>query len=437
VGTDITSQIMAQPKAILIASAMFLAFALVPGMPSAVFLVLAVAGGLVGFGLIRQQAEVKVEVATSAGAPPSVPAMEPAAGTKRKKLSDTADQYLPTVPLLMDVSQDLAPVFNANILNEKLLGIRRSLFFELGVPFPGIHLRYNSTLPPETYTLLLHEVPVTQGRMRPGHLLVRESEENLKALNIVYERDKDFLPNIPTIWVPAKDRQRLAAAGAPFMDPLQILVHHVAAMLKRYAHEYIGIQETRFLLTKMEQQFPDLVKEVQRVLQPNKIAEILQRLVSEGVSIRNMRSITEAMIEWGQKEKDTVLLSEHIRIALKRQISYKFSSGQNILPAHLLAPEVEETVRNAVRQTSAGSYLALDPAISRDLVEKIKQTVGNLSRLKQVPVLLTSMDIRRYLRKLIEQEIFDLPVISYQELAQEINVQPLSRIDLDWRTGRP
>ena len=427
IGNDITKQILAQPKAILMASVMFLIFAAVPGMPSSVFIALALVGGIVGLVLTRPKVELAKEADMSVDA---IPAMAPAGGGRRKKVSDGADQYLPTLPLMMDVSQDLAPIFSADFLNDELLKARRGLFFDLGVPFPGIHLRYNETLPPETYALLLHEVPVTQGRLRPNYLLVRESLDNVKAMDLPYELDREFLPNVPTIWVDKTHRAQLLAAGAPFMEPIPILVHHVAVVLKRYAHEYIGIQETRFLLTKMEQQFPDLVKELQRVLQPSRIAEILQRLVSEGVSIRNLRTIAEAMIEWGQKEKDTVLLSEHIRTALKRQISYRFAGSLNVLSAHLLTPEVEDTIRNAIRQTSVGSYLALDPSVSRKLVDNIKIAVGDLSRLRQMPVLLTSIDIRRYLRKLIEQDLFDLPVVSYQELAQEINVQPLSRITL-------
>jgi type III secretion protein V len=115
---------------------------------------------------------------------------------------------------------------------------------------------------------------------------------------------------------------------------------------------------------------------------------------------------------------------------LKRHISYKYSSDQNILPAYLLAPNVEETVRGAIRQTSSGSYLALDPSVSKRLVENIKTAVGDLSSVTQKPVLLTSMDIRRYLRKLIEQDLYELPVLSYQKPTQEINVQPLARVDL-------
>jgi type III secretion protein V len=180
----------------------------------------------------------------------------------------------------------------------------------------------------------------------------------------------------------------------------------------------------------MEGRFPDLVKEVQRVMPVQKIAEILQRLTQEEISVRNMRSILEALVEWGQKEKDSVLLVEYVRTSLKRHVSYKHSSGQNMLPAYLFAPNVEDTIRGAIRQTSAGSYLALDPNVTRKLLDNIKKTVGDLSRSAARPVLLTSMDIRRYVRKMIEQDLYELPVVSYQELTPEINIQPLARIEL-------
>jgi type III secretion protein V len=156
----------------------------------------------------------------------------------------------------------------------------------------------------------------------------------------------------------------------------------------------------------------------------------MQRLVSEDISIRNLRAILEALVEWGQKEKDSVLLTEYVRGALKRHISFKYSAGQNMLPAYLLAPKVEELVRAAVRQTSAGSYLALEPAASKRLVEAVKKAVGKLPTTGQRPVLLASMDVRRYLRRLVEQELPDLQVLSYQELTPDVNIQPLARIDL-------
>lgn len=429
VGRDITRQVMAQPKALLITGGVLLVFAIVPGMPTIVFVSLALAVGCVGGILIWEGRPAKAGQAARKST--VLPSMAPAGSDKAQQPEADSDTFYPTVPLLMDVAQGLEPVFNTELLNEKLLSIRKGLYFDLGVPFPGIQLRYSETLPAESYTLQVHEVPVTQGQLRPQHVLARESEQNLKALGIAYETGKPFLPHMATVWVETTQKERLDSVGVSYLEPLQILANHTGVLLKRYAADFLGIQETRFLLSKLEAKFPDLIKELQRVLPPQKISEILQRLVSESVSIRNLRAISEAMIEWGQKEKDSVLLTEHVRTALRRQISYKFSSGQNMLPAHMLAPSVEESVRGAIRQTSAGSYLALDPGVARRLVDKIKQAVGDLGRVTQLPVLLTSMDIRRYMRKLIEQDLFEVAVISYQEVAQEINIQPLSRIELE------
>ena len=424
---DIGQQVMAQPRALMIAAAVALGMGLIPGMPLPVFLTLAVVIGTIGFVIMRGTRRVVDE---KTGEVTEVPAMQPAGEKPKKKTADGSEEFAPTVPLLMDVAAGLQQAFDADVLNDELLKIRRALYFDLGVPFPGIQLRFNEGLPPESYNILLSEVPVSQGRLRPGYLLVRESVANLSALQIAYEEDRKFLPHIPTLWVDGALREPLSRAGIPFMDPSQVLTYHLAFVLKKYSADFIGIQETRFLLSAMEGRFPDLVKESTRVLPIQKIAEILQRLVSEDISVRNLRAILESLIEWGQKEKDSVLLTEYVRSTLKRHISYKYSSGQNILPAYLLAPSIEDTVRGAVRQTSAGSYLSLDPAVSKRLVENIKKTVGDIGGNAQRPVLLTSMDIRRYLRKMIEQDLYDLPVLSYQELTQEINIQPLARIDL-------
>lgn len=427
VGKDIGAQILGQPRALLIAAGVALGMGMIPGMPLPVFLVLALVIGGLGFVLIRSTKRVVDE---KTGKVTEVPAMQPAGEKAKKKVEDGSEEFAPTVPLLMDVAHGLQSSFDPDVLNEELLKIRRALYFDLGVPFPGIQLRFNEGLAEETYNILLSEVPVSQGRLRPGYVLVRESLSNLAALQIPVEEDRKFLPHIPTLWADKALQPTLSAAGIPYMDASQVLSYHLAFILKKYSSDFIGIQETKFLLSAMEGRFPDLVKESARVLPIQKIAEILQRLVSEDISVRNLRTILEALIEWGQKEKDSVLLTEYVRSSLKRHISYKYSSGQNVLPAYLLAPAVEDTVRSAVRQTSAGSYLALDPAVAKRLVENIRRTVGDIGANSQRPVLLTSMDIRRYMRKMIEQDLYELPVLSYQELTQEINIQPLARVEL-------
>ncbi|CDM23285.1 Type III secretion inner membrane channel protein [Castellaniella defragrans 65Phen] len=427
VGKDIGAQVLAQPRALLIASAVALGMGLIPGMPTLTFLALAAVVGTIGFVLLRGTRKVVDE---KTGEITEIPALAADGQPVPKPRTEGGAEFAPTLPLMMDVAAGLQRHFDADELNEELIKIRRALYFDLGVPFPGIQLRFNDALPANTYLILLSEVPVSQGQLRPGHVLVRDTEQNLQALQVPYDIDKPFLPGIPALWTEASHVPMLAAAGIPCLDAHQILTWHLAFVLKKYSSDFIGIQETRFLLTAMEDRFPDLVKEALRVMPVQKIAEIMQRLVSEDISVRNLRAVLEALIEWGQKEKDSVLLTEYVRVSLKRHISYKYSSGQNILPAYLLAPNVEETIRGAIRQTSAGSYLALDPGATKKLVENIRNTVGDIAASTRKPVLLTSMDIRRYLRKMIEQDLYELPVLSYQELTQEINVQPLARVEL-------
>ncbi|RYX93976.1 MAG: EscV/YscV/HrcV family type III secretion system export apparatus protein [Comamonadaceae bacterium] len=427
VGRDVGSQLLSQPKALLIGTAVMCGFGAIPGMPTLTFFALALVIGTVGYTLMKGESEVVDEKTGKVTTVSAVDmANKPAAGSK-SKVGD-ADNFQPTVPLMVDVHADLEKVFSHSLLNDELIKVRRALYFDLGVVFPGLQLRFNDQLPPESYSILVGEIPVSQGRLRADYLLVRESVDNLSAMLIPHETDKKFLPNLPTIWSPASLKESLTNAGIPFMEPTQMLSYHIAFVLRRHAAEFIGIQETRAILAEMEGKFAELGKEITRVMPIHKIAEILQRLVSEEISIRNVRTVMEALVEWGQKEKDPVLLAEYVRMALRRYISHKYSAGQNMLPAYLLAPSIEDELRAAIRQTSAGSYLALDPAASKRISGAIKAAVGEPSAAAHKPVLLTSMDIRRYMRKLLEQELGDLPVLSYQELTQEINIQPLARI---------
>ncbi|WP_347555951.1 type III secretion system export apparatus subunit SctV [Robbsia sp. KACC 23696] len=428
VGRDIGIQILQQPRALLIGAGVALGMGMIPGMPMAVFISLAIPAGVIGFVLLRATRRV---VDAKTGAVSEIPGLRAAGqGAESPEPTEEHTEFTPTVPLSVDVASGLRSTFSANVLNSELIKIRRALYADLGVPFPGISLRFTNTLADERYSVLLSEVPVASGRLRPNHLLARDTQRNLEALQVPFETDATFLPNIPTLWVDAELRQTLTNVGIGTMDASQILTYHLAFVLKKYAADFIGIQETRFLIESMEGRFPDLVKETMRVMPIQKIAEILQRLVSEDISVRNLRGILEALIEWGQKEKDTVLLTEYVRISQKREISYKFASSHNVLPAYLLSPAIEDTVRSAIRQTSGGSYLALDPSVSKSLIAAIKHVVGDLRSGAHAPVMLTSMDIRRYMRKLIETDFYELPVLSYQELTSEINVQPLDRIAL-------
>ncbi len=424
-GSDICNQVFAQPKAMMLGGMMAILLALIPGFPKIMFFLLGGAFLILGKKVLKASTKGSsgsISRATKAGGLPSDAAP---ASTK----ADEGD-FSVTVPLMLDVATAIEQSVEPDVLNDQLIQVRQALYYDLGVPFPGIHLRFNENLIDGMYQILLQEVPVSQGKILSGHVLVRESKDSLGILNIQYTEEKPFLPNMPALWVSESLIPQLDRANIQYMKTPQIFTYHLSFILKKYASEFLGLQETRFLLENMEKLFPELVREVQRVLPVQKISEVLQRLVQEEISIRNLRLIMQCLIEWGQKEKEPILLTDYVRTTLRRYISYKYSGGQNILAVYLLDPAVEDTVRKAIRQTSAGSYLALEPEIAKKIVSAIKEEVGDFTHETNRPVLLTSMDIRRYVRKLIELELYELPVLSHQELTEEITIQPLGKISL-------
>jgi type III secretion protein V len=439
-GNDIGDQVVAQPKALLIGGVLLVLFGLIPGFPTVTFMLLAALVGGGGYFMLWRQRALAAEgssgdlpslLAQGAGAASSAKPKAKPSGSKSKgsRLGDK-EEFAMTVPLLIDVDASMQRELEAFALNDELVRVRRALYLDFGVPFPGIHLRFNESLKDGEYLIQLQEVPVARGRLRSARLLVQERASQLELIGVPFDEGEPVLPGQPTLWVAAEHEGRLQRSGCAFLSMDQVLTWHLSHVLREYAEDFIGIQETRYLLEQMEPSYSELVKEAQRIIPLQRMTEILQRLVGEDISIRNLRAILEAMVEWGQKEKDVVQLTEYIRSSLKRYICYKYSSGNNILPAYLLDQLVEEQIRGGIRQTSAGSYLALDPAVTQSFLEQVRQTVGDLSQMQSKPVLIVSMDIRRYVRKLIEGDYYGLPVLSYQELTQQINIQPLGRVSL-------
>ncbi len=427
VGAQVGGQFFAQPKALLMAGGLIFLFALIPGFPKPQLFTLAFAVGGLGYvlGKIRAAPEERDARADLAQA------LKPTVKSRSKPgRAGPQDEFAPTVPIILDISEALADSLDYDALNDELSALRRALYFDLGVPFPGINLRVSSALQGAAYMLQVNEIPMSGGRLEAGMVLARESEDTLRMLGAEVKRGENFLPDTESLWISEEKQALLEQAGVACMSHSRILAYHLSLVLARHASGFIGMQESKYLLDRMEERAPDLVREATRILPVQRIAEIFQRLVQEQVSIRDLRSILEALIEWAPKEKDTVMLTEYVRSALKRQISYMYSRGQNMLPAILMDPSVEETLRKAVRQTSAGAFLALDPDTSRRFLEAVTAAAGDYRRQPQIPVLLASMDIRRYVRRLIEGEHYRLPVVAYQEITPEISVQPVNRIRL-------
>lgn len=439
-GSEISTQILKQPKALMVSAAFLMGMSLVPGFPKPPFLILSAALGLIGYALwSRDQKEAGVASGrTASGTLQSATDTSTDTTVRGHKViaGGGVDSYSLTLPVVIEVGKGLtteiqkSAKMGGSFIDQMIPKMRQALYADLGVRFPGVHVRTESPiLEKDEYSIHLNEVPIVRGKVLEGYLLTNESEENLKRYNLTFTSYKNSL-GLPSLWVDVKNKELLDKAGIKYWNSLEVMILHLSYFFRHYANEFVGIQEVKSMLEFVEKSFPDLVKEVTRLIPLQKMTDIFKRLIQEQISIKDLRTILEALGEWAQTEKDTVLLTEYVRSSLKRFISYKYSQGQSVLSVYILDPEIEDMVRGAIKQTSAGSYLALDPDSVQLILQGVRTTVSPPPPGGQPPVILTAIDVRRFVRKLIEMEFTDISVVSYQEIVPEIRIQPLGRIQI-------
>ncbi len=437
-GSEISGQILKQPKALMLAAGFLLGMAIIPGFPTAPFMILAAAFGLIGYAVWSTE-QKQIQAAKSSGGLMSAAGGDTTMDTSVKGHKVVSgggiDSYALTLPVVIECGKFLSAEIQKaqkgqSFVDQMIPKMRQALYADLGVKFPGVHVRTDSLiLEPDEYSIHLNEVPIVRGKVLEGHYLTNESQENLKRYNLAFESYTNSL-GLPSLWVNKEKKELLDKAGIKYWNALEVMILHLSYFLRHYANEFVGIQEVKSMLEFVEKSFPDLIKEVTRLIPLQKMTDIFKRLIQEQVSVKDLRTILESLSEWAQTEKDTVLLTEYVRSSLKRYISYKYSQGQSVLSVYILDPEIEDMVRGAIKQTSAGSYLALDPDSVQLILQGVRSTVAPPPPGGQPPVLLTAIDVRRFVRKLIEMEFVDISVVSYQEIVPEIRIQPLGRVQI-------
>lgn len=430
-GTEISRQVLNQPKALVLASIVLLGIGTIKAFPFAPFAILATLVGTMGISLGRaKKGKYAADGAGGAGVPTTVEGHEVHPGEDKGK-------YALTLPIILELGTYVSKIVQTDKKNKHVTHIetmipqmREALYQDLGVRFPGVHVRYNSpNLKDNEYSILLNEVPIQRGQVVKGHLLTNENEENLNRYNLPHTTYNNTL-SMPSFWVENKHKPIMDKAGIKYWGSVEVVVLHLSYFFKSYSSEFLGIQEVRSMLEFLEKNYPDLIREVTRLIPLQKLTEIFKRLIQEQISIKDLKTIMESLSEWAQSEKDTVLLTEYIRTSLKRYISFKYSQGQSVLSVYMLDPEIEDMVRGAIKQTSAGSYIALDPDSSQMILQAMRKTIAPPHAGAQQPVLLTAIDVRRFVRKLIEVDFPYLAVLSVNEVVPEIKVLPLGRVQI-------
>jgi type III secretion protein V len=353
-----------------------------------------------------------------------------------KERTDNEVLMTHTVPMAVAVSGNLTHLVDENTpegaaFRSEIPKLRSALYYDLGVMVPYCFVGGDAPLRENEYYIAVKEVPVAYGTIRPECVFVNDSAERIEVFGLSGEDQRNPADLQAGSWIPSGQRYIAEAAGLKVWEPYEVIVLHLSRVMKRYAHEFLGIQEAQGYLDFIEKEMPKLVETViPGIVTVPRFTDVLQRLVQEGISIRDTKSILDALSESGRVEEDPVLLTEHVRASMSRYISFRYTGGRDTLYVHLLDTEIEDVIRSAVRKGSSGSFLSLAPAMTNDILEAIRTEISNLPPTAQPPVFLTDMDLRRFVRKMIEIEFPDLPVLSYQELTPELNVQPIGRVTM-------
>ncbi|MBU4484427.1 type III secretion system export apparatus subunit SctV [bacterium] len=429
-GRDIVTQITAYPKAMIISSVLLLIMAAVPGLPTVPFVFMATLIGTVALLLIKSKAKAVKEIIEA----PKQEAIKKAL----KKHGDVLPFIMPS-PISLEVGSSLIPFVDdsqdgGRFINELIPLLRHGLYYELGVNFPGIQVRGQTVdMEPDQYVININEVPVARGKIYEGHILVGEPLEQLSLFNIGGVETIHPIDGSVVTWVSKEYKEVAQQAGFRMWDVSEYLILHLSYILRRNAHEFLGLQEVQNILNELEKTHPALVKElVPKVITLLQLSEIFQRLVQEDVAIRDLKNIFSTLAQWGEIERDTLMLTEHIRAGLKRYVTHKFAGPGNSLAVYLLDPGIEDMIKNSIRRTEKGNYLAIEPEITQEIVEAVGKEIANhpFPPGAKPPVILTTADVRRYFRKIVELEFPQLSVLSYQELAENLRIQPIARVGL-------
>ncbi len=419
-GSDIATQILKQRKAPMVAAAAIGGFALIPGLPKLPFLFIAAIFGAIAWavrngmpGEEKETEEPKAAALTPASEPISevgVDALELAIGFGLVPLVDSGSGGSGPGSLLRRVSM-----------------VRRQIATELGIVIPRVRIHDELGMESHEYVIKIRGSEVTRGRIMPGHLLAMNPGDALGSLSGIPTREPAF--GLEAVWVHESGRAEAESLGYTVVDPESVIVTHLTETIRSHAAELLSRQDVRALLDRLKETNAAVVDEVvPEMLSLGEIQRVLQSLLAEGVAIRDLGTIVEAIGDKARTTRDTSLLSEYARQALGRAITAPHLDEQLRLQAITLDPAIEQEVSTSITQTTDGEYLAMEPTRAQAIVTALRGQVEHATARGARPVLLCSARIRRHLRRLIAQAQPHLAVCSYNEIAPGVDVETVGVI---------
>ncbi|MFV0349304.1 MAG: flagellar biosynthesis protein FlhA [Halodesulfovibrio sp.] len=429
-GEEFIGQLTFNSRALKLVAFVLLVFALVPGMPFLPFTIFAC--GL--FFISKLVSESSDGVADRTGAKKGAKGGK-SGGKADSPSLDTPEEVqalLPLDALELEVGYGLIPLVDeeqdGNLLS-RIRSIRRQFALDVGVVVPSLHLRDNLQLKPGQYSVLVKGNTVAGAEILIDHYLAMDPGDAKHHIKGIETREPAF--NLPALWIPQSQKEEAMLAGYTVVDPSTVIATHLTEVFKRHLSDFLGRQEVQSLLDNLAKHAPKAVEElVPGILSLGVVQKVLQNLVRENVSVRDLLSIVETLADFGPGVKDPDVLTEYVRERLSRTIVKPYMDSNSVLPIITLDPSVEKTVQEAIRRSDGGSYLALDPATAQRLIQAVNQSVENAVGTDGQPVLLTSPVSRPHLAQLLIRFLPTVPVISQAEIPSDIRLTSVGSVGL-------
>jgi len=418
-GEEFTKHIFSQDVPIYIGSAIVCMLGLVPGLPTIPFM------GL-GLGLAATVYYLRKNVKEEEKALVEKEMAEP---TEEAGPEDV-EHLLSLDSMELEVGYGLIPLVDKaqdGTLLGRIRAIRRQFASEMGIIIPPIHIRDNLKLRPSEYRMLIKGTDMAGGELMVNHLLAMDPGDVMQKIDGIPTTEPAF--NLPALWIPNDREEDAKFAGYTVVDNSTVMATHITEIIRNNAAELMGRQEVQQLLTNLSKTNPKAVEElVPNVLTLGMVQKVIQNLLRERVSVRNLLGIVETLADYGTMSKDTDLLTEYVRQKLGRFILGSFIQPDGTLPVLTLAPEIEDLLSKHIQKTEHGSYLSMDPAKAEKIIRSIKAEVEKIMMMNIQPVILSSPGIRRHLRRMIEQYVPSVMVISHAEVTPNISIKAVGKV---------
>ena len=411
--SEMKAQLFLQPKALVSASVMLFIFGIIPGMPTIPFMLI---GSIMGF--------IAYSVSKSAKLPEEI---EEEATPHDVGTTDSFETLMPLDMLELEVGYSLIPLVDAKQggeLLQRIRAFRKQLALEAGFIVPAVHIRDNLQLKPGEYILKLKGVDIARGELLLDHYLVIIPEDNDAPIKGKETKEPAF--GLPAVWIEERDKESIQARGHVVVDPATVLTTHITEIVKTHADELLGRQDVQYLLEQLSRTHSKIVDDIVPSIVPlGTLHKVLQRLLRERISIRDLLTILETLADYVPMTKNVDLLTGYVRQTLSRSITQQYKDDNGTMTVVVMSPELEDSISQSIQHTEYESFASPDPTAVQKIVANLQRFIATFSERGLQPIVLCSPTTRIHIRNILEKFFPHIVVLSHNEISYETNVKSL------------